>query len=129
MTAAVNEPSHLADLSGDLRAMHRVLGRLADALLAGRAETVIFDLGPNALDPMLIGGLWRWTTRNKDRIRTRTRASVFVIPSLWARVQWRLVLFLDRPPVRTAVVRTRDEATAWIEGCRATAEDRQASRG
>jgi hypothetical protein len=105
---------HVADLAGDLRKIHRVLGGLRDAMLAGRAESVLIDLGSNALDPALLGALGRWSARNLGDIRTRMRAAAYVIPGLWARMQWRMVLALERPPVRTTVVRTRDEATTWL---------------
>jgi hypothetical protein len=105
---------HIADFSGELRKIHRVLGGLTEALLAGRAETLVFDLGEHAVDPGLLGPLSRWNDRNGREFRTRVRAAAYVMPSRWARFQWWLVSLLERPPVPTAIVRTREEALEWL---------------
>jgi hypothetical protein len=102
------------ELGGDLAKVSRLLGAATDAILGGRGQRLVFDLGTNALEPALLGAFSRWIKRNEQHVRTRSRAMVFVIPSVWARLQWRLAHLLGAGPVPCAVVRTRMQADMWL---------------
>jgi hypothetical protein len=102
------------DLSGDIAKVSQILGAATDAVLAGRASSLVFDLGAHATDPRFLGPFHRWFRRNETLLRTRTKAHALVVPSIWHALQWWIVMKLDRPLIPVAVVRSRERAAAWL---------------
>ncbi len=111
-------PLRLVDLSGDVANAGATLGALTDAILAGRAAVLVFDLGKSAVDPRLLTPMVRWFRRNETLIRTRTSAHVLVVPRLWHAIQWRLAMLFESPVVPTTLVRSRAAAVAWVRAAR-----------
>ena len=109
----MSEVIHI-DLGGELASVAQVLGAATDAILAAPRSTLVFDLGANAVDPNLLGKMWRWIRRNHTLLRARTRTQILVIPKFWHRVQWRLGMMLERPVVRSVIVRSHARASAWL---------------
>jgi hypothetical protein len=120
-------PLHV-DLSGDVARTVPILGAATDAILAGRGDVLVFDLGKNAVDPRLLGPMMRWHRRNEGVIRTRVRAQVLVVPRFWHALQWRLASMLDKPPIEFAIVRSSAAAHAWIASRRAASLPSPATR-